>query len=172
VKPEALFDAPWGWSLKLMTLFSAGILIGVPVFGLLNRPDNALVWLVMMVILPLAILISAAFFTVRGYAITNNTLFVQRLVWKTEFNLNDLQTVEIDPNAMKRSIRTLGNGGLFCFAGHFRNKRLGVYRALATDPKLAVILRFRDKVVVVTPDHPTKFATQIKDRLARPSIQG
>ncbi len=52
---------------------------------------------------------------------------------------------------MKGSIRTFGNGGLFCFSGRFRNRKLGSYRAFATDPKLAVVLRFPDKIVVVTP---------------------
>ena len=76
-------------------------------------------------------------------------------------NLQDLQTAEIDPEAMNRSIRLFGNGGLFCFAGQFRNKKLGRYRAYATDPKLAVILRFTDKVVVVTPGSPDRFVAQL-----------
>jgi hypothetical protein len=115
-----------------------------------------------MVALPLAILLGAALFMIRGYVLTDGGLLVQRLFWKTVISLKALQSVAIDPDAMKRSLRTFGNGGLFCFAGRFRSKKLGPYRAYATDPRLAVVLRFESKVVVVTPDDPKKFASQIQ----------
>jgi hypothetical protein len=58
-------------------------------------------------------------------------------------------------------MRLFGNGGFFCFAGWFRNSKLGVYRLFGTDAKLAVVLRFSDKTVVITPDDPQKFVTDI-----------
>lgn len=65
---------------------------------------------------------------------------------------------------MKRSIRTFGNGGLFCFAGKFGNQKIGAFRAYATDSHLAVILRFTEKVLAVTPDNPGKFVARIKKK--------
>lgn len=162
VKSIIIFDAPWGVSLKLITIFSISILVGLPIIGLLNSAGNGIIWFISMVILPLIILISATFFMVRGYELTKDKLFIQRLGWKSGLNLNELQSVEVDPEAMKRSIRTFGNGGLFCYVGKFRNKKLGSYRAFATDPELAVVLKFTDKVVIVTPDNPGKFVAQIK----------
>jgi hypothetical protein len=163
MKQGIVFDAPWGLSLKLITLFSTGILVGTAVVGLLNNFGDGMIWFIGMVVFPLAILMGAAIFMIRGYELTRDKLYIQRLGWKTPVNLHELQAVEIDPQAMKRSIRIFGNGGLFCFAGQFQNKKLGAYRAFATNPDLAVILRFTEKVVVVTPDNPNKFMTQIKN---------
>ena len=162
IKPNTSFAAPWGLSLKLVSAFSVIILVGLPIFGLLNYSHNHNTWLLGIVLLPLIILVSAVFFMIRGYELSNNYLIVRRLGWETKVELNGLQDVEINPDAMRRSLRTFGNGGLFSIIGKFRNKLLGSYRAFATDPKLAVILRFSDRVIVVTPDSPSRFAELIK----------
>ena len=142
-------------------MFTIVLLIAVPVIGLAAIPRADALWLAVMGFAPLVILFAAAFFMIRGYELTGSELFIKRLGWKSTLNLQGLQNAEIDPEAMKRSIRLFGNGGLFCFAGRFRNKKLGRYRAYATDPGLAVILRFADKVVVVTPGAPDRFVAQI-----------
>ena len=142
-------------------MFTIVLLIAVPVIGLAAIPRADALWLAVMGFAPLVILFAAAFFMIRGYELTGSELFIKRLGWKSTLNLQGLQNAEIDPEAMKRSIRLFGNGGLFCFAGQFRNKKLGRYRAYATDPGLAVILRFADKVVVVTPGAPDRFVAQI-----------
>ncbi|MFN7139357.1 MAG: PH domain-containing protein, partial [Limisphaerales bacterium] len=82
---------------------------------------------------------------------------IHRLGWVTKFNLGELQSFAADPTAMDGSIRLFGNGGLFAFTGLFRNKKLGNYRAFATDPKRAVVLRLKERVIVVTPDDPFRF---------------
>jgi hypothetical protein len=64
---------------------------------------------------------------------------------------------------MDRSIRISGNGGLFVFCGLFRNSKLGVYRAFCTDASHAVVLRFPDRTIVVTPAQPEKFVNAIKE---------
>ena len=53
-----------------------------------------------------------------------------------------------------RQQRLCGIGGLFVFCGLFWSRKLGRYRAYITDPRRAVVLRFGNKVVVVTPDEP------------------
>jgi hypothetical protein len=63
---------------------------------------------------------------------------------------------------MSYSIRTFGNGGLFSISGLFRNKTLGSYRAYATDPKRAVVLKYKKRTIVVTPDRPDVFAARIE----------
>jgi hypothetical protein len=156
-----IFDAPWGLSLKLLTIISTGILLGISIIGLYYYADKGEIWLFAVVVLPLAITVGSAFFIIRGYEIANGKLFVRRLIWDTEINLDKLQGVKVNPHAMKRSFRIFGNGGLFCFSGLFRNKQLGFYRAYATDPKSAVVLRLTDRVVVVTPENPTAFVAQI-----------
>lgn len=108
----------------------------------------------------------SSFFMIRGYVITENALFVQRFLWHTRIDLSGLRTFEPDPIAMSGSLRTFGNGGLFCIAGYFHNEKLGSYRAFATDPRLAVVLHFTDKVIVVTPDNPEQFVAALKEIVA------
>jgi hypothetical protein len=156
------FGAPWGTPLKSMTAVSIAILTGIPLIGISSGPRENVGWILVMVVMPLAILIIAAFFAIRGYLLTPQTLFVQRLGWKSKIDLTDLASAEPDPDAMAKSIRTCGNGGIFCFAGFFHNRKLGSYRAFATDRKRSVILRFPGRTVVVTPDRPDEFVETIK----------
>jgi hypothetical protein len=165
---EPKFDAPWALSLKLMTGMSVAILLCIMTIGLFSGAGGGIAWLISMVVIPLLFLVVAVFFVIRGYVITPQRLLVQRLGWHSELILKNLVSAECDPEAMKRSIRVFGNGGFFCFAGKFRNKRLGVYRAFATAPHLAVVLRFTDRMVVVTPDNPEEFVKALKN----PEFQG
>ncbi len=159
----ARFNAPWGTSLKVITGFSLVILIGIPILGAFIGSGSNTTRFCGMIILPLLILVIAFFFLIRGYVLTNTALLIQRLGWNYTLDLTTLVSADADQDAMTRSIRTFGNGGLFCFAGAFRNKKLGAYRAFATDPKRAVVLRFIDRVVVITPDKPEEFVTRIKE---------
>lgn len=156
------YPAPWGVSLKAISGGITVLLIGIAVIGLFTGPKSNWIWMLSMVVIPLGILAVTALFTVRGYALTPDTLFVKRLIWNTEIPLQGLQAIEADSNAMEGSLKTMGNGGLFSFSGSFRNKRLGSYRALATDTRRCVVLKFDQKVIVITPDKPKDFVDQVK----------
>ena len=106
-------------------------------------------------------LAGSAVFMVRGYVVTGTSLLIRRLGWERRLDLSGLTSATVDPDALHRSMRLFGNDGFFAFTGMFRNKKLGVYRAFATDPKRAVVLNFSGKTVVVTPDDPHKFVTVI-----------
>ena len=160
---NATFNAPWGTPLKILTAVSTIILIGVSLIGFFSGPQNNLGWISGMIIMPLAILIISSFFIIRGYVLTDNTLLIQRLGWNSKLDLSGLLSAVIDPTATTKSVRTFGNGGMFCFAGLFYNKKLGSFRAFATDPKKSVILRFINHTIVVTPDEPEKFVMKIKE---------
>lgn len=112
------------------------------------------------------LLLGAPLFAVRGYRIDGDTLLVLRPLWGTGFTLHDLQSAEIDPDAMAGSLRVCGNGGLFSITGWYWNRRLGLYRAFVTTPSHAVVLRFPRRVLVVTPDDPEAFvaALPVPDR--------
>ncbi|PPS43990.1 PH domain-containing protein [Chroococcidiopsis sp. TS-821] len=158
---NGVFKAPWAGSLIVIATITSALLLGIVLIGLLTGPRSDLAWIVAMVIIPVAILLTSLFFSIRGYVITDNTLYIQRLGWNTKVDLQNLITAEVDPQAMRNSIRKWGNGGLFSFSGKFYNRRLGNYEAYATDLSKAVILKLRDRTVVVTPDDPEKFAHQV-----------
>jgi hypothetical protein len=160
------FKAPWATSLSIMTFIGIAILLGCAVIGINTGPNDNATWILSMTGFPVAIIVGTMFFMVRGYQIESNELIIQRLGWVTRIDLTQLISVEHNPKAMERSIRTFGNGGLFCFSGSFRNKQLGSYRAYATDPGQSVVLTFPDKKIVVTPDRVEEFVVGIDKRLA------
>ncbi len=165
MNPNVSFNAPWGTSIKWITALCTVILLGIPLISYFSGPLNDTVWILGLMVLPLSIFIITSFFMIQGYTLSGDILLIQRLGWQSKLNLRNLMSAEIDPEAMSRSIRTFGNGGLFCFAGAFRNKKLGSYRAFATDPKRSVILKFPNRTVVVTPDQPDVFITTVKKQI-------
>jgi hypothetical protein len=159
---QSHFSAPWGTSLKIMTAFSVFVLTGIPVVSYFLRVTSDLLTIIALQVAPLCTIVIAGFFMIRAYQLTMNTLAIERLGWHSKIELTGLLSAKADRDAMSKSIRTFGNGGLFCFAGYFRNKKLGSYRAFATDPKRSVVLRFDKRTIVVTPDNPEKFVEYIK----------
>jgi hypothetical protein len=155
------FKAPWGRSLYLMSAVLCALLIGIVAIGVVSPPRTNVVWIFVMVVLPLGILIASGFFAIRGYILTDHNLLVQRVGWHSEVDLSGLVSAQAIPDAMAGSSRTGGIGGLFSLAGSFKNEEYGTYRVFATDPKRSVVLRFRDSVVVVTPDDPAAFVEAV-----------
>jgi hypothetical protein len=155
----AKYRAPWSTTLIVISALIAAIcvLIAGQIF---YKISGAIAW---TGLLPIAIVCGSALFTIRGYSVTPHEIQVQRLLWKTHLSLADLQSAQYLPNAMSKSIRTCGNGGLFSFSGFFRNKLLGSYRALATDLRRTVVLRFASRTIVISPDKPEQFVLQINN---------
>lgn len=156
-EPPLEFDAPWGTALKVMSGLITLLLLGVVWLGLRTEADMGAIWYTSMVATPLVILLSAAIYIVLGYRLTRERLLVRRLGWSTPIDLDGLEAVAADPGAMIGSKRLFANGGLFSFCGRFRSRRLGIYRAFATDPNRSVILRWAQRTVVITPDDPERF---------------
>ena len=159
-----LFEAPWCLGLKVVTAFTCGLLLSMAGIGLANPSMPRVTRLLMVVLPPLGIL-AGALFTIRGYGLTNDALYVRRLWWQTRIRLSGLQSVEVDPNVTRGSWRSCGNGGFFCISGWFYNKKLGSFRFFGTDPKRAVVLNLGRRRVVVTPGDPRLFAQHLKARL-------
>ena len=151
------YKAPWSWSLILV---SGGItLIAIAIAIYLVRDDYSLVALV-----PCAIVLGALVFTIRGYTVTPEAILVHRLFWSTRLPLARLESAEVAPEVMRRSMRLWGIGGLFSFAGWFWNKALGIYRAYTTDLHRTVVLRFPGRPVVLSPAMPDQFVSEIRSQ--------
>lgn len=150
------FAAPWGKVLKTATTLTVTLLaLGVALLLALAN-DKPVARLTAVLVLA-TILIAAALCTVRGYVLTQDAILVKRLGWQTRLTLEGLQSVTGDAQAMKGALRLLGNGGLFSFSGEFWNRKLGRFRALATDPSRAIVLRYPKRTVVITPHDPQQF---------------
>jgi hypothetical protein len=147
-----------------VTLLGCAVLLGTAVTARVAVPPKHFVARGSASVLTLLLIGGTALFTIRGYRLEGRQLLVDRLLWSTRVPLDGLDAAEIVPDAMRRSVRLFGNGGLFAFAGWFRNRRLGTYRAFATDPSRSVVLRFPNRRVVVTPDDPQGFAEALESR--------
>lgn len=165
---ETYFKAPWSTTLKVLTLVSSAVLLGIAVFLLFLAqplpPEESLqTWTPMgTAMFLLSIWVGSALFTIRGYVLTREALLVQRLFWRSVVPLQGLVRASADPKAMSRSLRLFGNGGLFSFSGLFTNPTLGRYRAYATNPAQAVVLELPSRPVVVTPDETSEFLSALR----------
>jgi len=163
---RTVFAAPWGTLLKTTSTVLVVVLLGAAIGGLIFLPAATppICRWVIGVTSPL-ILLGSLPFVVRGYTIQPGGLVVRRLFWNTRISWMGLKSAELNPEAMKRSVRLFGNGGGFVFAGWFRNRELGLYRAFVNDLKRAVVLRFPGRTVVVSPDNPAEFVAAVNSHL-------
>lgn len=156
--------APWPTYLKLSSTLGTILMAGAGIAAYRAIPVPAgfthYFGLVIALVLPVSLLL-ALLFTVTGYVVAPGELYVQRLMWATRISLEGLERVWIEPGICKKSIRLMGNGGLFGFTGLYRNSRLGRYRLYATDISHAVVLGFPARTVVITPDLAETFVEHI-----------
>jgi len=159
----AEFPAPWSRSLYLVTTLTVSLLLVIMLVGLTMGPRQLLVWRAAMVGVPLVVLLGALPFTVRGYILTDQHIEVRRLGWRTALPLAGLVAVSGEPEGLRGSVRLFGSGGLFGITGWFWNRRIGRFRAYATDPGRVVLLRYRDgRKVVLTPHDVQHFIVRVR----------
>jgi hypothetical protein len=162
----AEFRAPWCRALRHTTVLTSLLLLSMVALGFLSGPHELLLWWLAMVGVPIVVLVSSALFTVLGYAVTETTIEVKRLCWTTSLPLQGLRAVSGDEDAMRGSLRLFGNGGLFAITGWLWSRKLGRYRAFATDPARAVILRYANRKILLTPDDVQKFIVLLRKQLS------
>jgi Bacterial PH domain len=159
----AEFSAPWSRSVVAVTAGSVGVLLALMLAGLSLAPLQWLPARAAMVAVPLVVLSAALPFMVRGYVLTEDSIEVRRLGWSTALPLAGLSDVTAEPDGLRGSLRLFGNGGLFGISGWFWNRRLGRFRAYATDTDRVVLLAYRDgSKVVVTPGDVQHFIVRVR----------
>jgi len=160
----ARFSAPWSRSLRVLTTAAVALLLALVLIGLLAGPRQLWVWRLAMVGVPLVVLVGSLLFMVRGYVLTESQIEVERLGWSTVLPFAGLAAVSGEPQGLQGSLRLFGNGGLFGISGWFWNRRIGRFRAYATDPERAVLLRYRDgRKVLVTPHDVQHFIVRVRN---------
>jgi len=151
------FDAPWSRAVRNTTVLSL-IILALPMLVAIFAPTKPpLLAIVLLLALPPLIIARTFAGRVRGYTLTEQEIVVHRGFWDTRLTLKGLRSVNSDADAMRGSARVFGNGGLFSITGRFWNRKLGWYRAYATDRSRAVVLRYADRTIVITPHDPQQF---------------
>lgn len=159
------FGAPWSKTLRRVSTMTCIVLVTMSLVALTAwRMTSANIILVCVFIPPLVLLTSAVFM-VKGYVLTDEHIIVRRLGWATRLPLQGLASVEGDQEAMLRSLKLFGIGGVMSYSGIFWNRKTGRYRAFATDPSRSVVLRYGKRKVVLTPDDPQRFIVRARSTL-------
>jgi hypothetical protein len=159
----AEFAAPWSRSLRRVTSAAVAALVAAMLAGMFVVPPRFPLARMAAVAVPLLVLLSTLPFMVRGYVLTPTAVEVRRLGWDTALPLAGLLTVTGEPQGLRGSVRLFGNGGLFAISGWFWNRRIGRFRAYATDPERAVLLRYRDgRKVLLTPHDVQHFIVRVR----------
>ncbi len=151
------FKSPWSQALRVKTALSVILLLASVAIGWLGGSHFTLIVHIALLAVPLAILLVAARCAVVGYALTEQEVRIKHLGRMTRLPLSAITAVEGNVAAMEGSVCLLANPGIFSVTGVFWNRRLKLYRAFATDPSRAVVLRFRKRAVVITPHDPQHF---------------
>lgn len=105
----------------------------------------------------------------KGYGVQDRQLIIYRPFRKKVYATQDIQLVSIvAKEELKRSIRVFGVGGLFGYFGLFRNSRYGtmIWYASRRD-QFVVIERSNGRAIVLTPDDPNSFVTEINQTIKR-----
>lgn len=165
---EVEFAAPTGTRIKVVTWVSFGIVAGFVVFNiaLAQYLPSRKFWPVALAPLTGLLVVGPVwiFSRIKGYRLAAGELVVTRVKRVHRFALAGLESVEQDAQAMKGAWKTIGNDGLGAITGRFRSKRLGKFEGLLTDPARAVVLRWPDRTLVVSPEKPGDFVTEVRAR--------
>ena len=154
------YQASWD---RLLHIVSWGVVVLslTAVIALLFFGEKHLAWKVGVLVLVLA---TSVPFTIRGYTVDEDNIGIRRLFWTTRIKRSGLTGAEVMPDAMRGSLRTCGNGGLFSFTGWYWSKKFGAYRAYVTHRRNTVVLRFSNRTIIVSPDDPERFAGDLNGK--------
>ncbi|HEX4972659.1 MAG TPA: PH domain-containing protein [Steroidobacteraceae bacterium] len=151
------FRAPWSRTVRSTTVLSL-VILALPVLVAIFAPmQPPLLAVILLLALPPLLVATAFCARVRGYTLTEQEIIVHRGLWDTRLALAGLRSVSGDADAMRGSARVFGNGGLFSITGRYWNRKLGWYRAYVTDQSRAVVLRYADRTIVISPHDPQQF---------------
>ncbi len=157
-------SAPMGRRVIAPVVFTAVVLLGAVVFNALvvarQMPAatpvvaRAAASLAPLVVFPI---VYAVFLFERSRTaqirIEENCLVLGR----KRFPLTGLVDASRDPSIMRWAVKRFGNGGLGSIRGRFWSRRVGSFYAFLTGTENAVVLRWPDKVVAVSPADPEFF---------------
>lgn len=108
----------------------------------------------------LGLLITGPFFLyerskVSRFAIEDNVL----VLGSKRYPLQGMTGAERDPKVLCWAVKRSGNGGLGAIRGRYWSKRLGKFEAFLSGTENAVVLRWPDRVVALSPADPEFFIT-------------
>ena len=105
---------------------------------------------------------------IRRYRLVDGELRIELPLRTVRFPLSGLVSVTPDREALRGAWKMSGNDGLGVISGRFRSKRLGAFRAYLTDAEHAVVLRWPDRCLVISPHQHSYFIETVRKRAGLP----
>ena len=167
--PDAEFaPAPIGTRVRMMTLLSivSAVVVATAIPVLLLEARHPPPWPVFLMTGIAPTVVAAIWFTARilRYRVVEAELQVELPFRTVRFPLEGLKDVTPDREALRGARKIIGNDGLRAISGRFRSKRLGRFHAYVTDRERAVVLRWPDRCVVISPDQHSWFIETVRKR--------
>ena len=167
--PDAEFaPAPPGARVRLTTLLSvvAVVILGAVIAVLVAREPHPPPWPVFLVagIAPAIVALLCVTARIQCYRVAGKELQIKLPLRLVRFPLVGLQSATPDRESLRGARKIIGNDGLRAISGRFRSKRLGRFHAYVTDPEHAVVLRWADRCLVISPQQPSLFIETARKR--------
>jgi hypothetical protein len=161
-------SAPPGGRIRsavVVAAIAAAIGTAAALFAVVHAPNRTRATLNPLTILgPLAVPIVILLVSVyQRSAVERIRIEDNCLVWgKKRHSLEGLTGMERDPRILSWAFRRGGNSGLGAIRGRFWSKRVGRFEAFMTDPAKAVVLRWPDLTLAVSPADPDFFMYSVR----------
>jgi hypothetical protein len=167
--PDAVFDpAPAGTWVRLVTVGTFVVVVAImaaAVTRMLFEPHPPPWPVVVSLGVAPALVVAFGFAaSLQRYRIAGMKLQIERRFGKVRFSLEGLQSALPDREALRGAGKIVGNDGLRAVAGRFRSKRLGRFHAYVTDNEHAVVLRWPDRCLVISPQQHSLFGETVRKR--------
>jgi hypothetical protein len=105
---------------------------------------------------------------IRRYEVNDGELRVVRPFHTACFPIAGLAEVSSDRQALAGAIKVIGNDGFGAIAGRFHSRKLGRFRAYVTDRAHAIVLRWPDRCVVISPNRTYEFVQCLRKCIPTP----
>ena len=159
------FRAPWSRSLKITTIATVAMMIVLGSIGLWVASDYGWILPSIMIGGAMLALLTTVPYVVRGYTLTQDEIIVRQLGKLTRLRLDDVQSIDGKPDALKGAWRLLASAGIFSYSGWYWSRELKRFHAMASDPSRTVVIRLINRTVVITPHDPQQFIMRARTLL-------
>jgi hypothetical protein len=162
------FEAPWDGSLSAITIGAIALVLAVTAFVIsagLRSGDSVLLGVTIAATLPGLLSVFGCYcWSPRAYAIGVTGVRIERLVGAIELPLSSIREVQPLDDTMRLK-RVFGVGGVFGYYGTYSEAELGNVKLYATRSAGRVALVTAEGTVVVTPEPPGLFVSEVRSRL-------
>ncbi len=136
-------------------LTTAAMLLFILAFGpICYLEEQGWLPMVIMLVVMVPLFVVTWLHSPRTLMIDRNTLTIGRRVKPVVISLGDIRRVErVESKIVRRSMRTMGNGGMWAYTGKYYHREIGNYQLFATEMRnLLLIETDKQKYVVSSVD--------------------